>query len=110
MGVKANRPAVGARVEFNVLMRGGAREIHRTVSSGGSFGSNPFRLEVGLGDAVSISSVQIRWPGSETRQTLEHLELDHFYEVREGEAPRGVPLHPVRLGGRKAGNQSGQGM
>ena len=107
VGVKANRAAVGARVQFNVMTPNGPREIHRTVSSGGSFGSNPFRLEVGLGDAVSIQSVQIRWPGSDTRQTLEHLELDRFYEVREGDPPKPVALHPVRLGSGKAGKRAG---
>src|SRR3954464_7096868 len=56
VGKKANRAAIGARINLTVKTRGGARELFRTVSSGGSFGSNPLRQEIGLGDATSIVS------------------------------------------------------
>ena len=98
VGVKANRAAIGARVKVTVQTPGGPRELHRTVSSGGNFGSNPLRQEIGLGDATSITSVDIRWPGSDTRQTVTGLELNHSYQIREGEpVPLGLKLHPVRL-------------
>ena len=98
VGVKANRPAIGARIKVTVRTPGGAREIHRVVSSGGSFGSNPLRQEIGLGAATAIMGVDILWPGSGTRQTVTDLELDHSYQVREGE-PKVVmlKLHPVNL-------------
>jgi len=83
VGVKANRSAIGARIKVTVKRAGGERFIHRTVSSGGSFGCNPLRQEIGLGDATSITAVEIRWPGSGTVQTLKGLELDKFYRVRE---------------------------
>ncbi|HEX7654762.1 MAG TPA: CRTAC1 family protein, partial [Verrucomicrobiae bacterium] len=98
VGTKANRPAIGARLKITLQTPNGPRELHRVVSSGGSFGSNPFRQEIGLGDATAVTSVDIRWPGSDTRQTLKGLERDHSYELREGEAePKVLQLHPVKL-------------
>src|SRR5262245_23472113 len=52
VGVKANRPAIGARIKVTLRTPTGTRELHRTSSSGGNFGSNPLRQEIGLGDAV----------------------------------------------------------
>jgi hypothetical protein len=98
VGTKANRPAVGARIKVTLQTPKGTRELHRVVSSGGSFGSNPFRQEIGLGDATSITAVDIRWPGSDTRQTLRGLELNHNYEIRENDdTPITLKLHPVKL-------------
>ena len=98
VGVKANRPGIGARIKVTVQTPAGTREVHRVVSSGGNFGSNPLRQEIGLGDATSITAVDIRWPGSNTRQTLNNLELNHSYEIREGESkPTNLRLHPVLL-------------
>jgi len=98
VGTKANRPAIGARIKVTAQTPGGTREFHRTVSSGGNFGSNPLRQEIGLADATSITAVDIRWPGSDSRQTLTGLELNRGYEVREGSpTPAPLKLHPVKL-------------
>jgi hypothetical protein len=99
VGVQANRPAIGARLCVTVRTPAGTREIHRTVSGGGSFGSNPLRQEIGLGNAIAIEGVTIRWPGSGTLEKVTRLELDHAYEIRESD-PRIVPLppHPTNRG------------
>jgi hypothetical protein len=83
VGVKANRSAIGARIKVNVKRPQGERSIYRTLSSGGSFGCNPLRQEIGLGDATTITGVEIRWPGSGTVQTLTGLEIDKCYRIRE---------------------------
>lgn len=98
VGTKANRAAIGARIKVTVQTPAGTRELHRVVSSGGNFGSNPLRQEIGLGNATLILAVDIRWPGSDTRQTVTGLELDHSYQIREGDtAALALKLHPVRL-------------
>jgi hypothetical protein len=89
-GVKANRMAIGARVKVTVQTPAGPRELHRTISSGGSFGSNPFRCEIGLANATAVTSVEIRWPGSNTKEVLKGLELDQMYTVHEGDG-KAVP-------------------
>jgi ASPIC/UnbV protein/VCBS repeat protein len=85
-GVRANRCAIGARVRVEVEEQGRVRSVHRTVGSGGSFGANPLRLEIGLGQASRIVAVEITWPGSGTHQVLKDLQLDHAYRVVEAEA------------------------
>jgi len=103
VGVKANRPAIGAQIKVTLQTPTGTRELHRVVSSGGNFGSNPLRQEIGLGDASEITSVDIRWPGSGTRQTLHGLQVNHSYEIREGDAkPSVLQLHPVTLDKKSA--------
>jgi hypothetical protein len=98
VGAKANRPGIGARLKVAMKTPAGMREVYRTVSSGGSFGSNPLRQEIGLGDATAITEVQILWPGSNTRQTVSHLELDRSYEIHEdGPSAIAMKVHPVRL-------------
>jgi len=86
-GLRSNRSALGARIKVSVTAKGGPRVIHRTVSSGASFGASPLRQEIGLGDATGIASVEIVWPATGQTQTLEGLQVDHRYHVREGHAP-----------------------
>jgi hypothetical protein len=98
VGTKANRFAIGARFRVTVQTPSGSRELHRVVSSGGSFGSNPLRQEIGLGDATAITRVDIEWPGSRTQQTITGLELNRSYQIREGDAtPLVLKLNPVKL-------------
>ena len=98
VGTKANRVAIGARIKVTVQTPGGTREVPRVVSSGGNFGSNPLRQEIGLGDATAITTVDIRWPGSDTRQTVTGLELDRAYQIREGDRTAvAMKLYPVQL-------------
>ena len=85
-GVKANRFAVGARIRIVPSPTEGApREIHRVVSSGGSFGANSLRPHIGLGRAASIDQIEIRWPGSGLVQQFKGpLAADRTWEIVEG--------------------------
>ncbi len=98
VGTKANRVAIGARIKVTLATPGGPRELHRVVSSGGSFGCNPLRQEIGIGNATAITSVEILWPGSGTRQRLDSLAPNHSYEIHEGD-DRALVLktHPVNI-------------
>ncbi|MBI3414067.1 MAG: CRTAC1 family protein [Verrucomicrobia bacterium] len=84
-GVKSNRVAIGARIKVIVENKEGERVIYKTVSTGGSFGANPLRQEIGLGQAKSIKRVEIFWPITGQTQVLANLTLDKFYRVREGD-------------------------
>ncbi len=84
-GVQTNRAALGARVCVRVTIQDGTREIFRTISSGGSFGDSPFRLHVGLGQALAIKEIEVKWPTSGKTQRFEKLSLDHHYRIREGD-------------------------
>ncbi len=96
VGERANRSGLGARITVRTRGPAGPRVIHRLASTGGSFGANPLRQEIGLGDAQAIESVEIRWPGSGTVDSLRGLEPDRAYRVPEG-LGRAEPLTLTRL-------------
>jgi hypothetical protein len=85
-GTKTNRAAIGARVKVTLDTPAGSRDIYRTVGSGSSFGANPLRLEIGLGNADRIRQVEVFWPVTPQRQILRDLQMDRFYKIREGDA------------------------
>jgi hypothetical protein len=83
-GVRSNRKAIGARIKVTIETPHGPRSIYRTVSSGGSFGGNPLRQQIGLGDASSVSQVEVFWPATGKTQRIAGLSSGHFYQIREG--------------------------
>ncbi len=100
VGVKSNRPAIGARIKITVKDDGGAvRDVYRTVGSGGSFGAAPFEQHIGLGKSAQIQSLEVWWPASGTRQTFSGVGKNQFIEIRETDkALTKVPRRSFRLG------------
>ncbi len=97
-GAQTNRAAIGARIKVTVRRATGRAVIHRAVSTGASFGSNPLRQEIGLGRATAIEAVEVLWPVTGKSQTLTGLKPDSFYTIREGEAqPQLVPVQSFSL-------------
>ena len=86
VGRKANRAGIGARIRVNVDAAAGPRSIYKWVNTGGSFGANPLRAEIGLGEATAIRSIEVRWPAPGGTQTLPGVALDQFYTITEGDA------------------------
>jgi hypothetical protein len=60
IGVQSNRSAIGARIRIEITEAGQKRSIYRHVNSGGSFGANPLRQEIGLGKAKTIDLPQAK--------------------------------------------------
>ena len=76
---------VGARIRLKITEESSAREIFRTVNSGGSFGASSLRPHIGVGKAAAIDSLEIRWPGSGLVQRFSGpIAADKVYEIREG--------------------------
>lgn len=88
VGTKANRFGVGARVHVGAVKPDGTVfDIYRTVGSGGSFGASSLRLQVGIGAATKVRSIDIDWPGSGTKQHFDGpVAADARYEAREDRA------------------------
>ena len=96
-GTRSNRAAIGARIRAQFVENGTVRTVHRTVTTGSSFGSNPFRVHLGIGSAASIDEVEILWPSGE-RQTIRQLERNADYRITEGEArPEKLTRHHIAL-------------
>ena len=103
VGVKTNRAAIGARIKVTVQEPGKTqRFIYRTVGSGGSFGASPLSQHIGLGKSDRITSLEVWWPTSNTRQSFTGVGSDQFLEIKEF-AKDYVKLErrPFRLGGAK---------
>jgi len=100
VGVKSNRAALGARIKVTVEDGTGARrQIHRTVTSGGSFGASPLAQHIGLGKSARIVEVEVRWPTSGTRQAFVDVASNQVIEIREmatSYKPLNRPKLPLR--------------
>lgn len=99
-GTTANKKAIGARVMLTVTEGGKERKIYRTVTSGASFGGNSLILEVGLGKATTIKSVNIQWPCKDCPdQEYTGMEINKAYKLTQGTtAPGAIVYDAVRLG------------
>ena len=104
-GREANRSGVGARIRVVVeTPEGEEREIHQRAGTGASFGSSSLQQEIGLGDAESVRSVRIRWPGSGTVDEYEDVQMNRIYRAREGsDRLEAVSAEPIDLAGEAAG-------
>jgi len=83
-GTKSTKTAVGARIHVRISTPAGERSIHRTVDTGGSFGSNSLQQEIGLDAAAEILFVEVFWPASGIRQVFNGLQRNHFWRITEG--------------------------
>jgi hypothetical protein len=108
IGTESNRSGVGARIKVTVrTAEGTRREIHRTVGTGGSFGSSSLQQEIGLGEAGSIESIQVSWPASGRVDMYSVPPMDAVIRVTEGQPDFEVlPSRPVPLAqGHHAGTE-----
>jgi hypothetical protein len=83
-GTKSNRLALGARV---TVTAGGMTQTDEVRSGGSYLSQNDLRLHFGLGQAMKIDSVEVRWPSGKVEKLGGGLVADRFYAVLEG---RGV--------------------
>ena len=83
-GTKSNRSAIGARIAVRFTDNGIQRTVFMDVNSGGSFGANPLRREIGIGSARQVDELTITWPGSGTVQHFKNLAPDEFIKITEG--------------------------
>ena len=97
VGTASHRNAIGARVTVTV----GDRTLADEVRGGGSYyAQNDFRLHFGLGRALRVDRVVVRWPvGTEEAFTVDGV--DRLVTLTEG---RGTPATRPALGhARRAG-------
>lgn len=107
VGTTANRSAIGAKVDVEVVAESGRqRTIHRTVSTGGTFGASGLQLESGLGNADRIEAVTITWPNADrTTQTFTSIEANRAYRIVEGEEPEPLQWDAVSFPAPDSGSE-----
>ena len=103
VGKRTNRAAIGARITVTVHgERGQRRAIHRTVSTGGSFGASPLLQHIGVGRSPRSLDLDIWWPTSNTRQRFVDVRPNQWALVEELSERYAVTTRaPVRLGGSR---------
>lgn len=84
VGKQSNRSAIGTRIRATIVENGETRSVYRWVNSGGSFGANPLRQQLGLGQATRIKQLEIYWPKTNLTQVFKDLPVDRFIEIHEG--------------------------
>ncbi len=101
-GAQSNALGIGARVRLVVKDEAGnLRDIHRVVSTGGSFGSSSLQLEIGLGTAQSIERMEVRWPRTGKTDVFTEVPLNGIALVREGASElEALTSNPLKLGGK----------
>lgn len=85
VGVRSNRSAIGARIHAEIIENGSPRSIYKHVNSGGTFGGNPLRQTIGLGNASKIERLEIFWPTTNITQTFRDVPSNQFIRIVEGE-------------------------
>lgn len=97
-GTKSNRWGIGARIRAEIEEAGKRRSVYKWVNSGGSFGANPLRQEIGLGKATRIEVLEIFWPTTGVTQRFTNVPAGQFIEVTEGQSQyRTLPWKSVRF-------------
>lgn len=97
-GVIANKSAIGARIEVTILENDQPRTINHWVNTGGSFGANSLRAEIGLGQATKIESLKVYWPNkAQTRQEFKTVKMDQHYLLQEGKELILRDLNQIKL-------------
>jgi hypothetical protein len=83
VGAKSNRQGLGARI---IITDAAGRQQSREVTSAGSYlSSNDPRVVFGLGAAMSVKALEVRWPGGRT-QKLANPSTDRYLTVSERDA------------------------
>ncbi len=83
-GIKSNRSAIGAHIAVTFTENGAKRTVYMDVNSGGSFGGNPLRKEIGIGRAKMIDELIIKWPTTGIVQVFKNIVPDQFIKIKEG--------------------------
>jgi tetratricopeptide (TPR) repeat protein len=84
VGEISNRLGVGARIRAVVEEGGEERSIYRWINSGGTFGANPLRAHIGLGQATKVNTLEVYWPTSDITQTFTNVPADQSIQIVEG--------------------------
>ncbi|MGZ8540704.1 MAG: ASPIC/UnbV domain-containing protein, partial [Chitinophagaceae bacterium] len=84
-GTVSNRAAIGAKIKVVFKENNTERAVYRDVNSGGSFGSNPLRQHIGIGQAQSIEKIEIKWPVTNKVQIFKNPPIDINIKLKESD-------------------------
>jgi hypothetical protein len=84
-GTQCNRAAIGARIKVTFTDNGVKRAVFREINSGGSFGANPLRQHIGIGQATGVDEIAIQWPGNSSTQVIKNVPVEAIINIKQNE-------------------------
>jgi hypothetical protein len=90
-GTKSNRAAIGARVTIHA---GGMTQFDEVRGGGSYLSQNDLRLHFGLGSAMKIDSLEVRWPTGKT-ESFKDVAADKIYAITEGQGIKETAALPA---------------
>jgi enediyne biosynthesis protein E4 len=81
IGTQSNRSAIGSRV---CCITGSHQQIDEVRSGGSYFSQNDLRVHFGIGTAIIIDVIEIRWP-SGISETLHNVPVNQIKRIVEGQ-------------------------
>jgi len=85
VGTASNKFAIGARLRLDLKDGDNSRSIHRTVSSGSSFGQNPHEQHFGFLASEEVVGLKVQWPQGRVQEFGSDFSSGHRYTIKEGE-------------------------
>jgi hypothetical protein len=79
-GTQSNRNGIGAKV---TAIAGGHKFVQEVRSGSSYISNNDMRLHFGLGSAVEIDRIEVRWPNGKS-ETFPGGSADRFFTLTEG--------------------------
>jgi hypothetical protein len=79
-GTESNRPAIGSRI---IVEAGGKTIVRDHFPANGFMGQSPAEMNVGVGTALDIDKLTVRWPNGKT-QIFQNLPVDCEISIVEG--------------------------
>lgn len=81
-----NRSAIGSKIKVTFKENGKTRSVYCELNSGGSFGSSPLRMEIGIGQATIIDEIAITWSKTNKTQIFKNIKPNQLLKIKEGDA------------------------
>ncbi len=85
VGTGSNRAAIGVEAWAEIKAADGSLESrYCVIGNESSSGANSLDTTIGLGRAVSVTTLEVHWPTSRVRQTFHDVLADRAIEITEG--------------------------
>ena len=85
-GMVSNKAAIGTKIKVVFTENKKQRSVYREVNCGGSFGANPLRQHIGIGQAEVIDRIEIQWPVTNQIQVFKNIPAGLNIKIKEGAA------------------------
>jgi enediyne biosynthesis protein E4 len=82
LGTKCNRTAIGARVR---VVTGKHTQMDEVHSGDSVMSQGDLRLHFGLGKAVTVDVIEVKWPTTQKLERLTQVKANQILTIREGE-------------------------